>query len=245
MSRVMSVIKAGQLGKPETGGLKKLDLCDVLAEARQVVADARGEAERILAAARSEAVGIRQREAELGRREGYEQGLEEGRVAGREQALADAKQEFEKQHTGLVQACQQIITEINKDRVQWKAMARQDLVELAMAVGRRVARTVGERDREVVLANLDEAIQLAGTRSEVTIAVSPIDAEAARTFAQSLMDMREHWDSIRVIEEPDITPGGCRVHWSSGAVDGSLETQLDRIENALRNSVQGGQEKDT
>jgi flagellar biosynthesis/type III secretory pathway protein FliH len=239
----MSVIKAGQLGKPESGGLKKLDLHDVMAEARQVVADARMEAERILAAARREAEGIKQREAEVGRREGYEKGMEEGRQAGREQALVEAKQQFEQQQKGLIESCQRIITEINKDRVQWKAMARQDLVELAMAVGRRVARSVGERDREVVLANLDEAIQLAGTRSEVTIAVSPADAEAAQTFAQSLMEMREHWDNIRVIEEPDITPGGCRVHWSSGAVDGSLEAQLDRIENALRNSVQGGREK--
>jgi len=102
-----------------------------------------------------------------------------------------------------------------------------------MAIARRVAWHVGREHREVVLANLEEAVKLVGARTDVTIAVNPLDAEAARAFAKSLIDMREQWQKVRIVDEPEISPGGCRVQWGSGSIDATLETQLDRIDAEL------------
>jgi flagellar assembly protein FliH len=104
-------------------------------------------------------------------------------------------------------------------------------------VARRVVRHVTERDREAVLANLEEAVRITGARSDVTVAVHPIDAETARIFARSLMKMSEEWKHVRIAEEPEVSPGGCRVQWNGGALDASIETQLERIEAALRDNV--------
>ncbi len=233
MGRRSAVIKDVTTGAVEGQGFRRFEVADLMAEAQKVVAAARAEAAGILDRARSQAEAIRQSAGEEGRRVGIQEGTRQGREAGRTEAFEAARREFAEQQKSLIESCQQTITDINANRAAWETSARQDLIDLAMAIARRVARCVGQRDREVVRANLEEAIQLAGARSDVTIMVSPADAEAARQFARSLVDMREQWGHIRVVEDPEVSPGGCRIQWGTGAVDARLETQLDRIETEL------------
>jgi flagellar assembly protein FliH len=205
-----------------------------LAAANEKLSNARKEAEAILARARSEVAGIQDVAREAGRQEGFQAGYEEGRQAGRAEALEAARLEFAENQQSLIDTCRSMIETISRERANWLAAARQDVIELAEAIARRVVHHVGQRDREVVLANLEEAVRLVGVRSVVTIAVNPADAEAARVFAQSLLDLKEHWEHIQVAEEPEVSPGGCRVQWGSGSVDATLETQLDRIAAELK-----------
>ncbi|HUS97777.1 MAG TPA: FliH/SctL family protein [Hyphomicrobiaceae bacterium] len=234
MGGTLSVIKAGKGEVLKERGLKRFGLADVMDEAREVVAAARAEAAGIVEETRGQAEAIREAAREGGYRAGMEEGLRQGRETGRSEALEEATRTFVEQQRSLIESCRQTIASINERRGVWEASARQDLVDLAMAIARRVARRVGQRDREVVLANITEAIELAGSRSEVTIMVSPADAEAARQFASSLVDMRKQWEHIRVVEDEEVSPGGCRIQWGSGVVDATLETQLDRIEAELR-----------
>jgi flagellar assembly protein FliH len=250
--RKLKIIKAGSISRPESLGLKPFHFDDVTREAREVLATGRRESQEMVARARAEAEaawqeaqGLRdaaRREAEAiretARQEGFqagrEAGFEAGSVEGRAQALADAQSEFSQHQANLVAAFRAIMDAVERGRIDWLAAARQDLVDLALAIARKVARHVGQRDREVVLANLEEAVRLVGVRSEATIAVNPADAEAARVFAQSLLDLKERWQHVQVVEEPEVSPGGCRVQWGSGSVDAALETQLDRIEAELK-----------
>lgn len=235
------IIKANSPGVLPRGKLHTFHVNDVLAEARQTMLSAHEEAARIIEQARQEAEAIR----EAARQEGYQaglaqgtaQGIAQGTERGRQEALAEATQEFQAQQASLVESCRKLIAEIEAHRAEWVATARQDLIELAMAIARRIVRHVGERDREVVLANLEEAIRLAGRRTDVTIAINPADAAAAKVFAKSLSDLHEGWEHVTIVQEPEISPGGCRVQWGSGAIDATLETQLERIEMALRSAA--------
>jgi len=230
-----TVIKADSVNRLEALGLRRFRLDDVMEEARKMIAAGRATAESIIHDAKKEADIIRQAAQEEGHQAGYSEGLEKGRQDGRQEALDEAGREFAQQQKNLIDTCQQVISQINEYRMSWYASARRDLIDLAMAIARRVAHHVGEYEREVVLANLEEAVQLAGMRSDVTIAVNPADADAARLFARSLIDMQEQWQHIKVVEEQEVSPGGCRVQWGSGAIDAQLETQLDRIEAELNN----------
>lgn len=238
MGKPPRVIKAVSAETIAPSRLRTFHITDVQEEARALVARARAEADAILAQARAEAAEIKTKTHsaahDAGHRKGLEKGLSEGRAKGREEAFAAARKEFETQQQALIASCQKIITAINADREAWKMAAHRDLIELAMAIARRVVHHAGEEHRDVVLANLDQAVKLAGARTDVTLAVNPADADAARAFAKSLIDMREQWPHIRIVEEAEIAPGGCRVQWGSGSIDATLETQLDRIEAALR-----------
>lgn len=247
MAKPSGVIKAGAA---KHAVVRPFRINDVIAEASAQIARDQAAAREVLQQAEAKADQIakdvqrierevRDQGREQGYREGYERGLAEGRQAGREEALAAATREFEEQQASLVESCRQIISAINTDRQAWLTAARQDLIDLAIAIARRVVRHVGDAHREVVLANLEEAVRLVGARTDVTIAVNPKDAEAARTFARTLIDMREQWQAIQIVEESEIAPGGCRVQWGSGCVDATLETQLDRIEAALNAGRKG------
>jgi flagellar assembly protein FliH len=232
-ARKSSVIKA-ETARPMSGALvKPFHFSDMMDEVTEALSSARSEAERLLADARQEADRICQKAWEEGRAEGLLAGEKEGRERGRAEAFEAASQEFAAGQKGLIESCRNIIDAVNAEREAWAASARQDLIDLAMAIARRVAHHVGERDRRVIVSNLEEAVQLAGKRSEVTVRVHPADVEAARQFAASMMAQRGQWQHVDVTEDPDVSAGGCRVQWGSGAVDARLETQLDRIAAAL------------
>jgi flagellar assembly protein FliH len=237
MSRAPTVIKAHETeqASEQVGrlGMRAFQLNDVLHEAKQTIASARQDAAGLVEHARRQADSIRQ----TARKEGYQAGFAEGRKAGsesgRKEAFEAASKAFAEQQASLIATCQQVIDEINAKRADWWAAARQDLVELALAIARRVVRCVGQRERDAVVGNLEEAVALAGKRSEVVIQVNPADVEAARAFARDLMDRQETWKHVPVVECAEISPGGCRVQWAGGAVDATLETQLDRIAREL------------
>ncbi|GMU23638.1 MAG: hypothetical protein AMXMBFR13_37160 [Phycisphaerae bacterium] len=234
--RKTTVIKADAPTAAQTLRLQAFHIDDVMCDAHERVAAAQRQAQTLLQQARTQAQEIRRAAREEGLREGREEGYRQGEQAGRTEALAAVRCEFAERQASVVSAFRQVVGEIDGHRADWLAAAHQDLVDLAMAIARRVAHHVGQRDREVVLANLEEAVRLTGARSEVTIAVHPLDAEATRLFGQSLIDLREEWQNVRVVEEPEVSPGGARVHFGSGSVDASLDTQLDRIEAELKSA---------
>lgn len=232
MSRGSTIIKADS---NPTGrwGLSSFELNDVLAEAQQSLAEAKREATAIIDKARYEAEVSREAARKQGYEAGFAQGQQVGRQAGHDEAFETARREFAEQQKSLIATSERMFSEINTVRAEWQASARQDLIDLAVAVARRVVRAVGQREREVVQANLEEAVRLMGKRSEVTIRVNPKDAASARSYADSLIDQQDRWEHVQVVEDPQISPGGCCVQWGSGSVDAALETQLQRIESEL------------
>lgn len=229
MGRFPNVIKASSLNDTPGVSLRSFHFNDVMEEAKRLVREAQAKAEEIVQTAVDRQEAIEKAAYEKGFKAGYDKGYAEGLETGKAEAFDAAKKEFNEKQATLIESYRKTIDAINADRAAWIASSRHDLVELAMAVARKVAHHVGDQHREVILANLEEAVRLAGARTDVTIAVNLKDAETARLFVKSLVDMHEQWQNIRIVEESEIAPGGCRVHWGSGAIDATIDTQLDRI----------------
>jgi flagellar assembly protein FliH len=228
-----AVIKAATLATEERR-FRPLRTAEEMRQAHEIVESARARASALIEEARAEAQTIRRTAAEEGAQQTFEEARRQGLESGRIEALEAARAEFAQRQASLIAACRRLVESLESQQAAWQAAARQDLVDLALAVAERIVKHAGERERAVVLANLEEAARLVGARSDVIIAVSPADAEAARSFADSLLDAHEAWRHVRIVEEPDVSPGGCRVQWGTGAVDATLETQLDRISAELR-----------
>lgn len=229
MARRSTVIKAAEALPFQGAVLKPFHLSDMMGEVKAALIQAQADAARIVRQAKAQEDAIRRAGYEAGYQAGFAKGLEEGREKGHAQAFAEAKAQFAATHKSLLSSCEKIIADIEERRAAWQAAARQDLVDLAMAVARRIVRHVSESDRRVVVENLQEAIRLAGERSDVTIKINPADAQAVRVFAESLADRQASCKLVKIVEAPEISPGGCWVQWGSGAVDARIETQLDRI----------------
>jgi flagellar assembly protein FliH len=228
------VIKVDSAADLHRLGAKSFRMDDVLREAHDSIAAAKVRAVEIVQEAERKAAALWKLAREGGYKAGFEEGLAKGREAGRAEAFEKSSQQFSEQQNQLIHACKQIITDIDAQRADWLAAGRQDLIDLAMAIAGRVAHQVGQRERDVVSANLEEAVSMAGARTDITIMINPIDAETTRAFAKELTEVKEQCQHVRIVEQSEIAPGGCRVQWGSGAVDATLETQLARIETSLK-----------
>jgi len=236
MGKKSTVIKSSVVVTPraEGMGLRSFQVNDIMREARETMRTARAEAEAILHKAKEHAAVIEHQAREQGYKDGFARGGAEGREAGQAEAFASASRTFAQQQESLIQACQQMLAGLEADRLAWNATARQDLVDLAIAIARRVVGHVSQQHREAIVKNLEEAARLVGARSDVTIAVHPDEAEAARLFAKSLVELQEQCQHVRVVPDPQVSGGGCRICWRTGVVDATVETQLERIAAELR-----------
>ena len=213
--------------------LSTVDLADHLAEARAVIEEARARAEVIIAEAEARSRERTEASAEAGRQAGYRDGRATGETEGRTAAFDRAMEQFREQHSSVVAALQSAMESLAAQKRDLLIQAEHDVLELALAIARKLTFAVGEARREAAVGNLREALRIIGTRSNVTVCASPRDVETLKTFAATIAEFERCESVIRIVPEPSVAAGGCRVATDRTEVDATLETQLDAIVSAL------------
>ncbi len=202
---------------------------DVYAEAETIIGRARSEADRILADMGGQAEAIRSQAEQEGLAAGREQGLAEGRQEGRAEAFAAAQEAFSKEQTQLVATLNDALNQVDRQKRGLLAAAYRDLIELAIAIARRVVKRIGETDRDVVIENAREIIERIGRRSDMVLEVHPDDLDAMRTFAATLFAEGEQRTHVHIVSDASIDPGGCRYRSGDSVVDAGLDAQVNQI----------------
>lgn len=221
----MGLIKAGQT----PSALAMFSMKDIEEQARILLLRARKQADMVLAEARQQAEQLKNQAAAEGSRQGRQEGLaagiEQGRQSGHDQALSEHRDGLTQALAALTAAAEQI----EQSRRQLEAQALTEVVELAIAIARRIAHRQGELYPQVLEQNLQEAMKLVIHAADVRIAIHPGQKS---TLADALPRLQLQWPQLRhieMIEDPDLLPGGCRIFTTHGMVDADLNSQLDRI----------------
>lgn len=202
---------------------------DVEEHARTILVAARTQAEALIAEAQAEGEAIKQRMASegmaLGRQEGLARGAEEGRKSGHEAALAEHRESL----TELAAALTTAGEDLDQARKRLETSAVREVIELAIAIARRVTHRQAANDPQVMLANVQEAVKLAVGSTDVRIIVHP---KQLRTLEDELPQLKARWTNISHIElagDESIGLGGCRIGTKVGDIHAEMDTQLDRI----------------
>jgi flagellar assembly protein FliH len=225
----MGVIKAAEA--PPT--VAAFSMQDIETTARAILLRARGRAEQILAEAQSEGEQLRKDAHERGfiegRAAGLAQGSEEGRKSGHEAALAEHREAMQK----LIQT---LTAAVNGLETSWDDLenhALREVVDLSLAVARRVTKRQSALDPQVMCENLRSAMSLAVHATDVRIAVNPSQTATLRSV---LPEVQLSWPQLKHVEllsDEQIEPGGVRIFSCQGQVDGTLDSQLDRVIHEL------------
>lgn len=148
------------------------------------------------------------------RREGFEQGLKQGREAG--------GQEFMQRLQLLDSAMQKLA----KPFEQLDESVEQQLVQLAMLVARQLVRRELKADPAQVVGVVREALAAlpVGAR-DVRLALNPEDAAMIR----EVLSLQEGDHAIRVVEDPVQSRGGCRVLTETSQIDATVESRLNAV----------------
>ena len=215
---------------------------DIEEQASALVRRSRAAAEQVLAAAQRDAEQLRKQAVEDGRAAGYAAGLargmsegraeglkratDEGHAAGRAAGLAEVGPQLSAVHAALSAA----LSQIDNNRRDLDQAATAEVVQLALAVGRKVTKRQAAIDPAVLTANLADAVRLAVRAADIRIVIHP---DQRQTIEQELPRLKLDWPSlshVELIDDPLIALGGCRVLTRTGGeVDARIDTQLDRI----------------
>ena len=210
-------------------GLSGFSMRDVEEQAKALLMRARQGAERILAEAQREGAEFKRlahaEGLEEGRREGLTRGAEEGRAAGKQQAL----EEHRAQLTEVVKGLAEAMTDLDAARADLEAAALEEVVELAIAVARRVTKRQGLLDPAVLTENLREAMKLVVSAGDVKVAIHPDQRAALDAALPALRLDFPRLGHVELVDDPKVEPGGCRVYAGGGQIDATLDQQLDRV----------------
>jgi flagellar assembly protein FliH len=222
----MPVIKADSVPAQQA---TTFSMKDIENYAKSLIHRARQQAEMLLTEAQQQGEEIRKQQAEEGRQEGFAQGLQQGIEAGRKQGHQQALNENKQKLADLTAALTEVLGQVEAQRQMLEAEAVTDVIELAISIARRVTKRQAEIDPGVLAANLDEAMKLVTSQSDLRIAIHPYQR---KTLQSELPKLQLQWPSLQhveLIDDASVGVGGCRVYTRQGMVDADLDGQLDRV----------------
>ena len=150
--------------------------------------------------------------------EGFAAGMKDGRAEG--QAIARRIQ-------GIMQSVQSCL-------MQFEEEMAGEIMNLSLDIARQMVRSALEANPELVLAVVREAIEsLPQVLHHPTLILNPQDAALVREMLQQEF----HNQSWRIVEDPQLERGGCRIETGSTEIDANMESRWQRIVSALGSDV--------
>ncbi len=170
-------------------------------------------------------------------KEAHEQGYKEGYKQGSEKAQkeqAQKSQELQKR----VDQMDHLLRALNAPFEQLDEQVERELVTLAAAIARQIIRREIKTDPGQIVAVVREVVALLpGSTRHPQIFLHPEDASFVRqTF--SISGESETW---KLVDDPTLTRGDCRVVTDQSRVDATLENRLAAI---VANTLGGEREED-
>lgn len=213
---------------------------DLEGQAQAVLEQARTQAQRIVTQseqqARRHAAQLEQEAKPRGFAAGHQQGLEQARAEAAETALQEARQNV----THLTQALTTGLEALEEGKRRLLATAECGLLELALAIARRVCKHDAGASSEAARANARALLEMVQHQDDLELHLNPTDHDLLRDAAD-LNQVTNRFAHIEVLADPAVPRGGCVLQARNGTIDATLETQLDRVAKAL---VERGAEQD-
>jgi flagellar assembly protein FliH len=186
-------------------------------EAEKIIADAVQQAKETQEASQISAIN-RQKEAE-------ERGFLEGREAG----FNDGKAEVER----LIQRSQVVLERAQDKRAEILAEAEHQLIDLILLISRKVIKILSENQKDVLIANVAEALKKVKAKGEVIIRVNTMDMKLTTEHTKDFIQLLEGTNTIQVQEDTSVDVGGCIIETEFGEIDARISSQMAELESRI------------
>lgn len=165
---------------------------------------------------------IRTEARDAGHAEGLARGMAEGRAAGEAKGRADLAAEIAN-----------FATLIENQRRAFDALEESisaEVLDLSLAIARQVIRSSLKANPALMLPAIREAMAaLVSQHGHPAVILNPADAAMVR---EALGDNMQH-TGWRVLDDPTIERGGCRIENGGSEVDATLASRWRRVVDGL------------
>lgn len=164
---------------------------------------------------------------------GFGDGLEKGTVEGEKTGFERASKKL----APLLDSLRAALLELKNLRAATLRQSEKDMVELAMAIARKVVCREIQMDREVVMHVAREALSRIDDPGKIKIKMSPQDFEFIAAAGYKLSDIIGDLDNVSLAAADNIQSGGCIIETDMGEIDARIENQIQTLEESLRTAV--------
>ncbi len=206
---------------------------DVRILAAKILKRATDQANRKISAAGEQATQIEQAAYDDGHQKGYKEGFAKGEDEGRAAGEAAARREFLDRTGRTVEALETLLKELETRQIDLRSQAEADLMDLALAIARRIVRREIDLDPEYVLPAVREAIGLSTNRSDLTVRLHPDDMAVVEAELPELHSVFTDLGKVHPLADSSLARGEVRVVSMEGEIDLRLDQQFSAIELAL------------
>lgn len=154
-------------------------------------------------------------------RDAFSKGFAQGERAGAEAAA--------KRGEAMLRRLTETLEELTTLREQMIHQTEGQMVQLALAIARRVVHREVSLDQDLLIAMARVALERLGESAQVTVRLNPEDFEATAAVRSS------QWTGthVTVVADARVGRGGCRVESEFGAIDSGVDAQIQEIARAL------------
>ena len=203
-------------------------------QAELILKRAREEAEELLANARA-AAKAEQEEIRMGARD---EGYREGYAQGIGKAMEDAQRDKEAVAERLEKEVQAFLEKAGMAREEVLLQARDELLDLCIAVAEKVVRVSLKSSSEVIVRMIQTATERLKRQEWVHIYISGCDtkgvAQISPALTTALGALSQH---VKIIPMGDDEGGTCIVETPEEIIDASVSTQMTNIRDLLRDQM--------
>lgn len=164
----------------------------------------------------------------------WELRVQNARDEGRREAESTARQAAAREIAALEQRLLQSIESIATLRPRLRLEAERQVVELAIAVARRVLRRQITIDPDAVAGLVRSALDGLSLREVVSVRCHPASAASIQAGLERLGAP----PALRIEPDPSLESGAVLVETTYGALDASVTTQLEEIERGFSDLIQ-------
>lgn len=173
-----------------------------------------------------ELAALREQAMAQGHAAGFEEGFEAGFASGQAKGYASGEAAIMSEVAVIVALTKNFAQAIETS----EAHLADELLTLSLDIAAQVLRTSLKTNPELILPVVREAIAaLVNPHGHPTLAINPDDAALIR---DQLGEQLAH-SGWRMIEDPQIARGGCRVENSGAEVDATLPSRWRRVIDSL------------
>jgi flagellar assembly protein FliH len=154
-------------------------------------------------------------------REAFASGYAAGERAGLEAGTKRAE--------AMLRRLAQTLDELRALRGTLVRQTEQQMVQLALAIARKILRREATVDHDLIVAMARVALERVGESGIATIRLNPED------YASTVQRHGDHWagSRVKVLADPGVSRGGCLVESEFGFVDASVDAQFEQVAQAL------------
>ena len=131
----------------------------------------------------------------------------------------------------LLKNLQNIMAELTSLRKQIFIDSEKEIVELALAIARRIICHEVKLNKNTVIDVTREALKRVEDHENIRIKMGPEDFECFESTDPNLICDN---DNVTFEVQEAISSGGCVIETDAGSIDARIEKQLQAVETALR-----------